>query len=326
MTAPGRTVAPTQLGPEAPLPDVEFVTVHGHRRAYRRMGAGPALLLIHGIGDNSATWRDVMAELARDRLVIAPDLLGHGHSDKPRGDYSVGGFANAMRDLLSVLDIDRVTVVGHSLGAGVAMQFAYQYPQRCERLVLVSAGGVSQAVAPMLRAASLPGASIAIGAMEQPAVRQLVRRGVSLLARSPLSVGLDAPELLRVVDDLPDYQARTAFVRTLRAVVDLRGQMVTMLDRCYLTAGMPVQIVWGGRDTIVPPSHARLAHAAMPGSRLDIFPDAGHFPFRADPARFVRIVHDFLEQTAPADWSDRRWRALLRTGGRRQPQELAESR
>src|SRR4051812_2896767 len=131
-----------------------FATVHGYRRAYRLAGHGPAVLLIHGIGDSSSSWVPVMSALAERFTVIAPDLLGHGNSDKPRGDYSVGGFANGMRDLLEVLGIARATVVGHSLGGGVASQFAYQYPQRCERLVLVSSGGIGRGVTPMLRAAT----------------------------------------------------------------------------------------------------------------------------------------------------------------------------
>lgn len=90
--------------------------IHGYRRAYRMAGSGPAILLIHGIGDSSATWADLIPELARNHTVIAPDLLGHGASDKPRADYSVAAYANGIRDLLGVLGIERATLVGHSLG------------------------------------------------------------------------------------------------------------------------------------------------------------------------------------------------------------------
>ncbi len=119
-------------------PSLQFRTVHGYRRAFRIAGSGPVILLIHGIGDNSTTWETVQAKLAQRFTVIAVDLLGHGQSDKPRADYSIAAYANGMRDLLSVLDIERATVVGHSLGGGVAMQFAYQFPQLVERLVLVA--------------------------------------------------------------------------------------------------------------------------------------------------------------------------------------------
>lgn len=295
-------------------PPVRVRQIHGHRRAYRIAGRGPALLFLHGIGDSSTAWEPVLGELARDHTVIAPDLLGHGHSAKPRADYSVGAFANGVRDLLRVLDVERVTVVGHSLGAGVAMQFAYQYPEQCERLVLVGAGGVQREVHPVLRALALPGTSVSIGALRLPTVRWQTQRLVDLLRRLDAPVGLDAQDLLRILDGLPDRRSRTAFVRTLRSVVDTRGQIVTMLDRAYLASGVPIMLVWGERDPVVPIKHAHAAHAAMPGSRLEIFDGAGHFPFRTDPERFLAVLRDFLASTAPASWDRDAWAALLRHG------------
>ena len=151
-------------------PSLQFRTIHGYRRAFRVAGSGPAILLIHGIGDNSTTWSTVQSKLAQRFTVIAPDLLGHGKSDKPRADYSVAAYANGMRDLLSVLDIDRVTVIGHSLGGGVAMQFAYQFPQLVDRLILVGAGGVTKDVNIALRWASLPMGSEALALLRLPLV------------------------------------------------------------------------------------------------------------------------------------------------------------
>lgn len=300
---------------DADVPDIRWRTVHGYRRAFRMTGSGPALLLVHGIGDSSLTWRSVIPRLAAQHTVIAPDLLGHGASDKPRADYSVAAYANGMRDLLSVLDVDRATIVGHSLGAGVAMQFAYQYPERTERLVLVSAGGVSQEVNPLLRLLSLSGTHAGLAGLRLPTVRWQARVAAGVVRRLPGNVGVDVGEFLRVFDALPDATARSAFARSLRAVVDWRGQVVTMLDRCYLTQGMPTLLIWGARDPVVPAAHAHKAHAAMPGSRLEIFAGSGHFPFRSEPDRFVAVLEDFLRTTTPADWSAEQWRALLRSGG-----------
>lgn len=297
-----------------PRPVLRTRLVHGYRRAYRVAGAGPAVLLIHGIGDSSRAWERIIALLARDHLVIAPDLLGHGASDKPRADYSVAAYANGMRDLLAVLGIERVTLVGHSLGGGVAMQFAYQFPERTERLVLVSSGGAGHDVSPVLRAATLPGAQLALSALRLPGARPALAAAVDLLGRAHSAVGRDAADLRRVVEALPDHSARAAFFRTLRSVVDWRGQVVTMLDRSYLAAGIPTMLVWGGRDTVLPVGHAHRAHAAMPGSRLEIFPDDGHFPFRTDPGRFAGLLADFVASTEPAQWSVEQWRELLRTG------------
>nr|WP_229841698.1 alpha/beta hydrolase [Streptomyces brasiliensis] len=293
----------------------QYQAIHGHRWAFRMAGQGPAVLLIHGIGDSSDTWADLIPELARHHTVIAPDLLGHGLSDKPRGDYSVPAYANGMRDLLGVLDIDRATLVGHSLGGGVAMQFAYQFPDRTERLALVSTGGVGRGVTPALRLASLPGAHLALAALRLPTVRTQTAIVIRLLRLLDTGLGVDAPDLLRVVDALPDAASRDAFIRTLRAVVDWRGQVVTMLDRCYLTAGMPTLLVWGARDQVVPAVHAKVAHAAMPGSRLEIFEDSGHFPFHTDPQRFLAVLEDFIATTDPVSRRTEEWRARLRSQG-----------
>ncbi|GGY05435.1 alpha/beta fold hydrolase [Streptomyces hiroshimensis] len=299
-------------------------TVHGHRRAFRMAGKGDAVLLIHGIGDSSDTWRDVLPDLARHYRVVAPDLLGHGESAKPRADYSLAAYANGMRDLLGVLGIERATLVGHSLGGAVAMQFAYQFPERCERLVLVGTGGIGREVTPLLRAASLPGAQLLIQALNLPPLRWQFATAVRLLQRLGTDLGVDAPDLLRVVDALPDVTARSAFVRTLRAVVDWRGQVGTMLDRCYLAQGMPTMLVWGARDQVVPAMHAGFGHVSMPGSRLEIFEDAGHFPFRTDPQRFLSVLHDFITTTSPAHYSPEQWRRMLRT--RRADRGAAASR
>ncbi len=288
--------------------------IHGYERAFRLAGDGPAVLLLHGIGDDSITWQAVMPDLARDHLVIAPDLLGHGASDKPRGDYSIGGFANGLRDLLSVLDVERVTVVGHSLGAGVAMQFAYQYPQLCERLVLVSAGGVAHGVHPLFRALALPGASAALATLRFAPARWSVHAVTGLLERLDTAAGIDAEDLLRIAASLPDQRARGAFVRSLRGVIDPRGQLVTMLDRSYLMEAIPTLLVWGERDAVIPVRHAHLAHEAMPGSILEIFEGAGHFPFHTDPARFLAVLRRFIDEAPPAAWSAELWRTLLRRG------------
>jgi pimeloyl-ACP methyl ester carboxylesterase len=297
-------------------PSLQFRTIHGYRRAFRIAGSGPAVLLIHGIGDNSTTWEAVQAKLAQRFTVIAVDLLGHGQSDKPRADYSVAAYANGMRDLLSVLDIERVTVIGHSLGGGVAMQFAYQFPQLVERLVLVGAGGVTKDVNVVLRLASLPLGGEALALLRLPLMLpavQIAGRAFGLVFGST-RLGRDLPDVLRVLADLPEPMASSAFTRTLRAVVDWRGQMVTMLDRCYLTGSIPVQIIWGTHDVVVPISHAQMAHAAMPGSRLEIFERSGHFPFHDDPDRFIEVVERFINTTEPAEYDPVALRELLRGG------------
>jgi pimeloyl-ACP methyl ester carboxylesterase len=297
-------------------PTLHYQTIHGYRRAYRVAGSGPVILLIHGIGDNSTTWSTVQSKLAQRFTVIAPDLLGHGQSDKPRADYSVAAYANGMRDLLSVLDVERVTVVGHSLGGGVAMQFAYQFPQLVDRLILVGAGGVTKDVNIALRIASMPMGTEALAVLRLPlvlpALQVVGRVGGAVFGSTGL--GRDLPDVLRILADLPEPTASSAFARTLRAVVDWRGQVVTMLDRCYLTESVPVQLIWGSQDSVIPVSHAHMAHSAMPGSVLEVFDGSGHFPFHDDPDRFVECVEKFIDSTTPAVYDQDALRELLRTG------------
>lgn len=296
--------------------------IHQHLRAFVRAGSGPAVLLLHGVGQSCGTWDRVLPCLARHFTVVAPDLLGHGRSDKPRADYSLGGYANAMRDLLSVVGIERATVIGHSFGGGVAMQFAYQYPERCERVVLVGSGGLGPEVTPLLRALTLPGASWALAGGATAPVRRLGRLawqvarlvpGVAQGRRAPLL--RDLPEILAMLEQWVDPAARQAFLHLLRAVIDHQGQVVTMLDRAYLAEVMPVLLVWGRGDGVIPVAHAHAGAAALPGSELVILDDAGHFPHRDQPAAFVRAVEDFMARRPPAAYDLGAFRGLLSSGG-----------
>ncbi|WP_051809432.1 alpha/beta fold hydrolase [Actinoplanes subtropicus] len=289
------------------------IAVHGHARAFRMLGTGPTvLLLLHGIGSQGATWDKVAPVLAERYTVIVPDLLGHGRSAKPRADYSIGGYANGMRDLLGALDIDRVTVVGHSFGGGVAMQFAYQFPERTDRLVVVAGGGLGSQVSVALRALSLPGASVALGISHLPPCRLALgalRAAAGLVAPAALAADLD--EAYTVHTGLRDPAARSAFLHVLRHVVDWRGQLITMRDRAYLAQGLPALVVWGDRDHVLPAGQARAAAELMPGARSVVLPGVGHFPHREAPEAFVRAVTDFVEGTRPKRWDARRWRHLL---------------
>ena len=296
---------------------LERLVVHGYERAYRMAGHGPAVLFIHGIGDDSSTWLSVLDPLTDGFTVIAPDLLGHGGSARPRADYSVAAYACGMRDLLATLGVERVTVVGHSLGGGVAMQFAYQFPDRCERLVLVGSGGVGPGVHPLLRLAAAPGADLLMPLAGSPPVRMLLRALNDPLRRmGGMGLGDDLAYVLDKYARLLEPDSRQSFLRTLRSVVDWRGQVVNMLDRCYLAEGVPTMLVWGSRDHVIPASHAAIAHRAMPGSRLEVFGGAGHFPHHSDPDRFLAVLREFLAETDPAGYDVGRWRRLLRSGGR----------
>ena len=309
------------------MPDRSFaawdVVLHGHRMVYRIAGSGPPVVLIHGMVNSSRHWQQVALELADSYTVVAPDLIGHGDSTSPRGDYSLGAHASRIRDLLASLGIDRATVVGHSLGGGVAMQYFWQFPQRTDRLVLVSSGGLGPDVSPMLRSAALPGASALLWAVAHPKVVEgLAGVGSRLRARG-VPAGVYAQQVSRALRPLSGPGAREAFLQTLRSVIDVRGQRVSARDRLYLLdhAPTPTQIVWGERDHTIPMEHGLWTHRTVPGSRFDSLPRAAHFPHLEDPDGLARVLRAFLEETEPAPVPDREWGEVIAERAPRAPSE-----
>lgn len=297
------TSAPRKGGRRRRLaaPRQEEIVLHGHRVSYRTAGEGPLIVLIHGITGTSAQWNPVIDLLSERYSVLAPDLLGHGESAKPRGDYSLGAYAVMIRDLMVALGHRRGTIVGHSLGGGVAMQFAYEYPVFAERLVLVDAGGIGPDVHPLLRAATLPGSELVLPLIAHARVLSLGSAVSRALGALGFNAGSDLAEMARGYSSLGDAEARAAFLHTVRAVIDIRGQRVCAADRLYLAAILPTLIVWGERDPLIPVAHADDAHRLVPSSRLEIFEDAGHFPQLDDPIRFARVLSDFIDTTEPTE-------------------------
>lgn len=285
--------------------------LHGHRVIYHLAGSGPPVVLIHGMVNSSKHWRKVALQLAERHTVIAPDLIGHGDSATPRGDYSLGAHAASIRDLLAVIGVQRASIVGHSLGGGVAMQFFYQFPQRTERLVLVSSGGLGHEVSPLLRSAAIPGVSALLRLAAHPRLLASLRFAGGRLDRSGSRYGVHLQAIARALSPLERPGARTAFLHTLRSVIDMQGQRVSATDRLYLLDGMPTLVVWGGRDRTIPVAHGRAAHAAAPGSRFELLPKAAHFPHLEDPDGLAEVLLDFLATTEPAQIEDADWGPLL---------------
>jgi len=280
------------------------VSLHGDDVHYVKVGSGPVLVLIHGILGSRRDWEQLVWLLERDFTVIAPDLLGHGDSAKPRGDYTLGGHAGRLRDLLELLGVRRATLVGHSLGGGVAMQFAWLFPERCERLVLVSSGGLGREISPILRAPTLPGAEWVLPLISAP---WLLRRGellVGTLGRLGLRSGPDLQELWRGYVSLGDAEVRRAFLATIRTVVDPGGQTVSALERLPALTDIPTLVVWGARDRLIPVAHGVAAQQAIPGSRLEVFENAGHSPHLSEPSRFAALLREFVA-TTPTPAGDR---------------------
>ncbi len=275
------------------------ISLNGERIAYRTAGKGPVVLLVHGMAGSSETWRYVMPAVAERYTVLAPDLLGQGKSDKPHGDYSLGAHANMLRDLMDALRYKRATIVGQSLGGGVAMQFAYQFPERCERMVLVNSGGLGREVTVYLRMLTVPGFEYVFPFLCTPGLRDAGSQLAAWLHGIGVRSTPAAQEIWRSYASLADAGNRKAFFRSLREVIDLSGQAVSALGRLYRAAHLPTLIVWGAADPFIPVSHAFAAHKAIPGSRIEIFDDVGHYPHCEAPERFVAVLTDFIASSKP---------------------------
>lgn len=315
----------TRVTLEAEAAQVRSVRIHGHQVAYRQAGTGPLILLLHGIAESSTTFARMLPDLARDHLVIAPDLMGHGESAKPRGDYSLGAYASGIRDLLSALDHRSATVVGHSLGGGVAMQFAYQFPERCERLVLIASGGLGKEVSPWLRLLAGPGMEYLLPLVLTRHIHGGLDRLGGLFRR--LGVGPDPmlAEVWSTYRGLTDAGAQRALLHTVRSVIDVTGQRVSAQDRLYLAREIPTMIVWGDRDKVIPVAHAHAAHELIPGSRLEIFEGVGHFLPVEQPERLAHLIADFTATTPAAGLNDARWQQILTEGNPTNQREQAET-
>jgi pimeloyl-ACP methyl ester carboxylesterase len=304
------SVKPAPLHPAAIA--TKTAQVHGRAVSYASGGSGQLLLLVHGMAGTAENWHSVVEPLALRNTVIAPDFPGHGLSAPGGGDYSLGSLASGLRDLLLTLGHERATLVGHSLGGGVALQFTYQFPEMVERLVLVSSGGLGPDVSPILRAAALPGADLFIRATAGVGSQagSLLGRGMGMLGLRP---NADVAEVARGYASLADPERRKAFLATLRSVVGTEGQRVAALDRLYLAEALPLQIIWGDRDPIIPVEHAEEAHRRLPSSRLEIFEGAGHVPQLERPGAFIAVLERFLEETEPARFDRDEWRARFKT-------------
>ena len=280
--------------------ELKYLELHGDRLAYQDEGQGDAILLLHGMAGSSQTWRSVIRPLSRKYRVIAPDLLGHGMSAKPRSDYSLGAFAVLLRDLLDELGVARTTVVGHSLGGGVAMQFVYQHPDYCERLVLIGSGGLGPDVGWTLRLLSAPGAELIMPIIAPQPVLTAGEKVRSWFAK----MGIESPrggEIWNAYSSFSDAETRQAFLRTLRSVVDYRGQAVSALNRLNVRADMPIMAIWGEQDAIIPVQHAYAALEARPDARVEVMPGVGHFPQVERPTEVVDLIDDFITSQRAAE-------------------------
>ena len=306
-----------------PLGPYEEITLHGHKVNFQAAGDGPLLILLHGITSTSDAWREVMPALTERYTVVAPDLIGHGRSAKPRGDYSLGAYAAGVRDLLAVLGFEGGTVVGHSFGGGIAMQFSYLFPEYVERMALIGSGGLGKEVHPLLRAATLPGSEWVLPLLAREWSVKAGDAVRSVAARVGIEAGPDIAEFARGYASLVEEGASEAFVHTMRSVIDHEGQRVSALDRLYLADQLPTLFIWGDTDPVIPVEHGRRAHEIVAHSRYVEIPGSGHWPMLDAPERIVSELVSFMEETEPFEWSLERVRERLRRGPEPVPEAVS---
>jgi pimeloyl-ACP methyl ester carboxylesterase len=280
--------------------ELKYLDMHGERIAYLDEGSGEAIVLLHGLAGSSETWRSLIGPLSRKYRVVAPDLLGHGNSTKPRTDYSLGALSVLIRDVLDELGITRATFVGHSLGGGIAMQFVYQHPDYVQRLVLINSGGLGPDVGMLLRLASLPGAELVLPIIAAKRLLDPGERVWSLMRKA----GIESPrgeEMWRHYRSLSDGPTRQAFLRTVRGVIDHRGQAVSALNRLNTRMTFPVMAIWGDRDAMIPVAHAYAAQQIRPDVRVEVLTDVGHFPHAERPGEVAELIEDFIASDPVAE-------------------------
>lgn len=268
--------------------------LHGQELSFVDSGTGPTVLVVHGILGSQQQWSRLVDLMDDDHRVVAPDLFGHGESAKPMGDYSLSAHAATLRDLLDHLDVERVSLVGHSLGGGIAMQFFYLFPERVERLVLVSSGGLGREVNLALRAATLPGAAQVLGVVASTPVLSGVEALGNAAARAGWRPGADVTAIWRGFRSLSQRESRQAFLATTRAVIDVGGQTISAHGHIEGELPVPALIVWGSKDHMIPASHATDALEVAPEVRVEIFEGAGHFPHLEEPDRFATLLREFV--------------------------------
>ena len=291
--------------------DAWKVELHGHEVIYRTVGDGPPVVLVHGMLNSSLHFKKVAMRLAERHTVIVPDLIGHGDSATPRGDYSIGAHAAVIRDLLSAIGVERASIVGHSLGGGIAMQYFWQFPERVERLALISAGGLGRDVGPLLRIAAMPGASGALWLASNERTLGALDSAASKLEASGKPAGVYLRQVVRALRPLERPGARQAFLQTLRSVIDPGGQHVSARDRLYLLGPISTLVVWGESDGMIPIEHGREAAAEIPHSRFESIPGAGHFPHLDSPDALADILIDWLESTKARHLDAEEWAELV---------------
>jgi pimeloyl-ACP methyl ester carboxylesterase len=256
----------------------------------------PVVVLLHGLASDSDTWDRAIGPLGAHGLrVLAVDLLGHGHSDKPDCAYLLSDFADSLLAFMDALGLPSATLCGHSFGGAIAIYFGSQHPERVERVVLVAAGGLGREVHPVLRAAALPVAPALLRAALRPPLRRIYRHPG--LHRALRLTPDNVTNLRRAARALGSEAGQASFFASLRGVIAPSGQRAASREMRAFAEKVPMLLIWNESDPVIPLAHAQVHVAATPSSRLVVFPSGGHEPHRRSADRFAGEVAAFIRSS-----------------------------
>lgn len=262
---------------------------------YLSSGRGPPTVLIHGLGGSCRDWLLNIRALSNHFLVLAPDLVGFGRSDKPRSfpsDPVTSFFPSLLNHFSTRLGLGSVNIVGHSMGGLVALQFALQFPRMVNKLVLVDSAGLGKEVPTLLRLLSIPALPASLLSPPKTLLKMV-------LSDTFHNEEIDIDESIEeVYNYLRSEGAKESFLAVTRSIVGLRGQKIVLSDQLKdITA--KTLIIWGDQDKSLPVSHAHRAHRLIIDSELHILPQCGHCPQIEKPNEFNTLVTPFLSR----DWN-----------------------
>ncbi|TSA04992.1 MAG: alpha/beta fold hydrolase [Nitrospiraceae bacterium] len=291
-----------------------FVSVNQHRTAYIRHGQGPPVVLLHGYAGAIWNWEHQIEPLGRRFTLFIPDLIGQGLSDKPRVTYTPAFYTDWLCGFLDAVGVGRAAIVGHSMGAGLALSLALTHPDHVDRLALISGfprGLLDHIKSSQLRRLHQLGSGWLFGLGYRLLGRRAFRKFIGGLVTDR---NLVTPAVIERAYHLrKDCGKARPLWSSIQHVPDWENDYALRLGevRC------PVQIIWGQQDRFIPCSAGEELHQAIPGSRLAVIPDAGHLPMWERPADVNRLITEFLTSlpsltfTQPGDYTISVPRSLL---------------
>lgn len=276
------------------MPEDRYIQVGNLKTRYWALGdKGTVVVLIHGLGVSADIWIHNVEPLAKRHRVYVPDLIGFGRSDKPGPSFSPLDYSRFLDDFMNTLNIDRASLVGQSLGGGIALQYTLQFPQKVSKLVLVGSAGLGKEVIWTLRVMSLP----LVGELFSYPSRKGVELAFKWAVRNRALITKDFVELYYNLFSQPGF--RKFFLRILRLIVNIRGAreetLVPIMNNLHKIT-QPVLIIWGEKDRVLPLKHGYLAKEKLPNARLKIMEGCGHIPFFERSDEFNRHVLEFLPE------------------------------